>query len=299
MRSCAIVVVVFSMVAVAVAQPAKAPTRLSFDVASVKPVAGGGDPAPPGAVGPPRAGTVRYPRGSLRTLVMYAYDILPQRHDPTPVGGPAWADTDLFEIQARGPGDLSVADARSMMRTLLEDRFRLRAHVERREMPMYALVLLRKDGSFGRGMRASKIDCSRFSEVLTRTGRGAIATQENPACGLVSGGAAAVAATLGFTNSAPRGAQMVRGTATMRELVAVIARDRELDRPIADRTGLEGTYEFDLTWVPARAGAIVVDPVDVMPLEVAVQQWLGLRMEARKEPRDVVVIDSAERPTPD
>jgi len=55
----------------------------------------------------------------------------------------------------------------------------------------------------------------------------------------------------------------------------------------------------NLTWVPVRSGAIVADPVDVMPLDVAVQQWLGLTMDARKEPRDVVVIDSAERPAPD
>jgi len=299
MKSGATVLVVFSVLAVAGVDTSQAPRRLSFDVASVKPVAGGGDPAPPGAIGPPRGGVVRYPRGSLRTLVMYAFDILPQRHDPAPVGGPDWADTDLYEIQAKGPDDLSVADARSMMRTLLEERFALRARVERREMPVYALMVLRQDGSFGRGMLASNVDCSRYSEVLTRTGRGALATQENPACGLVSGGATAVAATLGVTNTAPRGAQMVRGTATMRELVTVISRDRELDRPIEDRTGLQGTYEFDLTWVPARSGAIVADPVDVMPLDVAVQQWLGLKMEARKEPRDVVVIDSAERPTPD
>ena len=92
---------------------------------------------------------------------------------------------------------------------------------------------------------------------------------------------------------------MIRGTATMRELVDVISRHRDMDRPFADRTGLTGTYEFDLTWVPARAGAIVADPVDVMPLDVALPQLLGLKMSSVKEPRDVVVIDAAERPTPD
>ena len=145
-------------------QSSQAPPRLAFEVASVKPVDGGGEATPPGAVGPPRGGNVRYPRGSLRTLVMYAYDLLPQRHDPPPVGGPAWADSELYEVQAKGPEDLSVADARSMMRTLLEDRFKLRVHVERRDVPIYVLTLIRQNGSFGRGMRPAKIDCSRYSK---------------------------------------------------------------------------------------------------------------------------------------
>jgi uncharacterized protein (TIGR03435 family) len=281
------------------AQSLQPTAALSFEVASVKPSPGGGPATPPGAVGPPVGGTVRYPRGSLRTLVMYAYDVLPQRHDPLPVGGPAWADADLYEVQAKGPADLSFVDARLMMRTLLEERFKLRAHVERREMPLYALIPLRPDGRLGAGMRPGKIDCSRFSEVLTRTGRGALAKQEGPDCGLSSGGAPAVAASLGVQNTAPRGAQMIRGIATMKELVTALSRDRELDRPIVDRTGLTGTYEFDLTWVPARSGVIVADPGDIQPLEVAVQQQLGLKMESRREPRDVVVIDSAEKPTPD
>jgi uncharacterized protein (TIGR03435 family) len=283
----------------AFAQAPQTPASLTFDVASVKPVAGGGSATPPGAVGPPLGGVVRYPRGSLRTLVMYAFDILPRRHDPEPVGGPAWADTELYEVQAKGPADLSVADARLMMRALLQERFKLRTHIERRELPIYALVLLRPDGRRGPRLRAAKIDCSEYSRVLTRTGRGALARQVSADCGLTSGGAPVVASLRGLPNQAPRGAQMIHGTATMKELVDAMARDPERDRPIVDRTGLTGTYEFELVWVPARAGAIVANPTDVLPLEVAVQQQLGLKLEGTREPREVVVIDSAERPTPD
>ena len=66
-----------------------------------------------------------------------------------------------------------------------------------------------------------------------------------------------------------------------------------------DRTGLTGTFDIDLWWVPARSGAIVADPGDVLPLVTAVQQQLGLKLEAGRELRDVIVIDSAELPTPD
>src|SRR5687768_1354679 len=61
------IAIVLTLAAVA-ATSAQAPPRLSFEVASVKPVAGGGEATPPGAVGPPLNGRVRYPRGSLRTL---------------------------------------------------------------------------------------------------------------------------------------------------------------------------------------------------------------------------------------
>ena len=281
------------------AQSLQTPAALSFEVASIKPVAGGGPATPPGAVGPPIGGVVRYPRGSLRTLVMYAYDLLPIRHDPAPIGGPSWADTDLYEVHAKGPADLSVADARLMMRTLLEERFKLRAHIEQRENPIYALSLLRRDGRLGPGMRPATIDCSKYSEVLTRTGRGALAIAVNAECGVTSGGAPAVAASRGIPNTAPRGGQMIRGTATMTELIRAMTRDPDTDRPIVDRTGLSGTYEFDLTWVPVRSGAIVANVSDVVPLAAAVEQQLGLKLDARREPRDVVVIDAAERPTPD
>ena len=97
---------------------------------------------------------------------------------------------------------------------------------------------------------------------------------------------------------APRHRDVGR-VAIVTKLVDVISRHRDLDHPIADRTGLAGTYEFDLTWVPARAGASGADPADVMPLDVALPQLLGLKMAPAKEPRDVVVIDAAERPTPD
>jgi uncharacterized protein (TIGR03435 family) len=273
------------------------PHRRSFDVASIKPSAPGASPLAPGAVGPPTGGTVRFPRGTLRRLVMYAYNIQPlMRHDPQPVGGPDWADRDQFDIMAKGPETLTLADARRMMLSLLEDRFRLRSHVERREIPVYALLVSGRNGQIGRNLTVSKIDCARYSAVLTTTGRRVLAELEGPDCGLRSGGAPGF---LGGANTLPQGAQVVRGIATMTEVVNAMARDREMDRPIVDRTGLAGTYDIDLSWVPARSGSIVAEPGDVLPLVTAVQEQLGLTLDARREPRDVVVIDAAARPMPD
>ena len=75
--------------------------------------------------------------------------------------------------------------------------------------------------------------------------------------------------------------------------------DRENERAIVDRSGLTGTFDIHLWWVPVRNGGIVPDPADVMMLGTAVQQQLGLSLEPRRESRDVIVIDSAEMPVLD
>jgi uncharacterized protein (TIGR03435 family) len=227
---------------------------LAFDVASVRPSPAGA----PGGISRPVNGIVRAVRTTVRQLVQYAFDIEPlQRRDPLPVGGPSWIDEERFDIEARGPADLSFPDSRLMMQALLAERFRLRVRHEPRETPVYELVLARKDGRLGRGLQPSQTDCAAYSAALAATGRGAVATKLGPGCGLTSGGAPAVAASLKIANPLPRGGQMARGTATMAELLTVITRAFDIDRKVIDRTGLTGTYDIDLGWVPPRAGAIV------------------------------------------
>jgi uncharacterized protein (TIGR03435 family) len=162
-------------------------------------------------------------------------------------------------------------------------------------------MLARQDGRIGPGLKPSKLDCRAYSETLTRTGRAAVAKAQVPDCGVAGGGAPAVVAMnkLAPTTTYPPGAQLAHGTGTMVELLRVLQNDRENDRPILDRTGLTGTYDIDLWWVPERSGTIGADPGDVRPLAVAVQQQLGLKLESRREPYDVVVIDAVDLPEPD
>ena len=291
-------VIVTLFLAVAVSQsPSAAQQAPAFEVASVKPSEPG---TPAGGIARPVNGMVRASAATLRQLVRYAYDIEPlQRRDPEPVGGPEWIDRDRFDIQARGPADLSFPDSRLMMRSLLADRFALRTHTEIRDLTVYYLVMARDDARMGSGLRRSAIDCSAYSAILTATGRGAAAKQAGPQCGLSSGGAPAVAASLGITNTRPRGALMALGTATMTELLTVIARSPENDRRIVDRSGLTGTFDIDLTWVPARNGAITADPADVLTIFTAIEEQLGLKLQPARAATDVVVIDAAQRPTPD
>lgn len=257
-----------------------------FEVASVKPLEPGSTAY---AIGPPVNGTIRYRAAQLRRLVSYAFGLDPNGGSdyPLPEGGPDWIDRDLFEVQARGPADMSVADARLMLRALLEDRFRLKVHIVKRERPVYALVLAREDRRLGEGLRVSKSDCTKYSEILLRTGRGVLAQPEGCDCAVGGGGG------LGG------GRMQIRGTGTMRELLRQIQAAPDVDRPVFDRTGLTGTFDFNLIWAPARTGPAAARPEDVVATTTALQEQFGLKLESRREMLDVLLIDSVERPTPD
>lgn len=124
---------------------------------------------------------------TVRQLVQYAYEIEPLlQRDPEPEGGPDWIDSDRFDIEARGPADLSFPDSRLMMRSLLAERFTLRVHTETRDLPVYFLVPSRDDRRLGAGLRPSQVDCSAYSAALAATGRGAVAKEAGPQCGVSS-----------------------------------------------------------------------------------------------------------------
>ena len=278
------------------------PPAVTLEAAAIKVAPPGSLPIVPGNWAPPTSSSARLRPQTLRTLVMYAFDINPsRRHDPPPVGGPSWIDQNLYQLTLKFSALPTIVESRDLIRTLLEDRFKLKWHREERETQVYVLTRARQDGRIGSGLKPSTLDCRPYSETLTRTGRRAVAQAQTPDCGIASGGAPAVVAMnkLAPTMTYPPGAQLAHGSGTMVELLRVLQNARENDRRIVDRTGLTGTYDIDLWWVPERSGAIGADPADVRPLAVAVQEQLGLRFESRREPYEVIVIDAVELPEPD
>ena len=131
--------------------------KLAFEVASVK-------------KSPPATGGTRVVFGSregdrwlaenatLRILLRNAYDAQ-YGMDGQIVGGPPWTDTDRFDIQATMAPGTSNDDMNAMVRTLLAERFQLRTHTERRDLPVYVLVVARNDGRLGPQMRRLAVDC--------------------------------------------------------------------------------------------------------------------------------------------
>jgi uncharacterized protein (TIGR03435 family) len=178
--------------------------------------------------------------------------------------------------------DMSWADGRRMMQTLLRERFNLKVRIEKRETPVYALVMARNDRRLGSGLVPSKTDCSNYSDVLARTGRIAAAREVSTDCEIVSGGGIG------------GGRLQMRGRGTIREFIPVISRSPDVDRPVFDRTDLTGTYDVDFVWAPARSGPGAAAVADIVSIFSALQEQLGLKLEPRREPMDVVVIDSVD-----
>ena len=93
---------------------------------------------------------------TLRSLIWVAYEIPSQRV----IEGPNWIDSIRFDIAAKAPGDPNPEQVRVMLKSLLRERFNLVVREEKRDLPVYALVVARRDGVPGPRMRANPLDCS-------------------------------------------------------------------------------------------------------------------------------------------
>lgn len=214
------------------------------------------------------------------------------------VGAPDWTETARFDVVAKAEGDIPrsgpgapLGPLNFMVQDLLEDRFKLRAHRETRELPIYALTLARSDRKLGAGLRPSTVDCA---AMRGRGGRGGFAPGppapgERPTCGM---------------RMAPNG--VMAGGILLTQLTQVLSQVTQ--RMVIDRTGLEGNFDVELSFTPDRMpqgppppGAPPLPSIDPNgpSLYTAVQEQLGLKLESERAPVEVLVIDHVERPTPD
>jgi uncharacterized protein (TIGR03435 family) len=249
------------MVAMLSAQTPK-PT---FEVASVKKRL---EPSPRGAasVSRPQGGVFKRPNATVADLVRYAYRV----REVQLAGGPDWIHEDRFEIDAKAAGNASPDEMLLMVQSLLEERFALRTHREQREMRFFALVLARSDGRPGPHLHRMKDQCD-----LTDFNAAEKARPKYSAYMVTGGSCAPIAA---FEDTASKFVEL----------------------PVFDRTGLVGKWAFNVYFAPPDAGPIRLSaPADpnLASFPVALQEQLGLKLEARRGPIDVLVIDSVQPPT--
>ena len=240
---------------------AQAPTPATFEVASVKANKTGAT-----QVSVSWQGGVTMINVPLRAIVQFAYSI----NTPTRiVGHPDWTNVERFDIQARAPeGMATVEQMRPMLQTLLADRFKLVAKIDKRELQSYALVKARTDGLLGPNLKLSTAECK---------GPRGEATPLAIQCGVQSGVAGGVKLV-----GVPMG--------QLAPLISLI-----VGRPVVDRTGLAGNYDIELRF-SGDPGAPSTDP-SAPSIFTALQEQLGLKLNGEREVADVLVIDRIERPT--
>lgn len=199
------------------------------------------------------------------------------------VGGPAWLASERFDIAAKAPDHSSPAVMRSMVRGLLSERFRLRVHTQKRESSVYTLTMARRDGRLGPRLRQSDSDCiaaANSPSLATPT----IPNPNAPApCG--NGGGRP-----GF----------IRGRGLALSYLA-FSLTQSVGRVVIDQTNLTGYYDYELQWTPEGPSDARSDTPNAgtgASLFTALQEQLGLQLNSGHAPIDVLVIDRAEKPSP-
>ena len=259
----ALVCFYFCAACAALAQTADAPPV--FEVASIKPsvrdqmtdILGAVVPAwMRGGPGTRDPGQISFTNASLKTLIANAYGVKPYQ-----ISGPTWLDVVGFNIIAKVPPGTSKEQLKLMLQNLLAERFKLTLHHEKKELPVYALVVAKN----GPKMKVS----------------------EGPDA----------SGSWGQWNDSAR---WVSPNETMPHLADFLSPG--LDRPVIDATGLAAKYDVTLYWAPENmrwqpternTGVEAVDPAPT--IFAAVQQQLGLKLEPRLSPMDILVIDHAEK----
>ena len=261
----------------------------AYEVASVKP---NRTPAP---VTRMQAAPGRYSwtAATLKTLIAVSHQR--SAFDPREVvGGPDWIDTDRFDVVVQAPGGAVLTDADgfpgpvfAMVRAVLADRFGLVTHNEVRERPSYALTTARGDRRLGDGLKRVDAACAESMRRLAAPAPGTPPAGPPP-CSFGGGPG-----------------QLIGTSVSLAMLASVLS--RQVGRPVVDRTGVEGSFNITLEYAPeagitgpAPAGAAPPAPPanrEAPSIFTALQEQLGLKLEATRAPVDVLVIDKALQPT--
>lgn len=206
-------------------------------------------------------------------------------------GGPDWVRSDFYTVETTATGKPDRARVGAMLRQMLTERYKLVAHTERRDMPSYILTVARP-GRLGPNLKLRTPPCEPGKPVppeaisLPMPGPSGDtgATQSARPCSIRTAGGRLLSA-VGITMP----------------MLAQAIDNFWLNEPVVDRTGLTGEYDVLLTnivnqWTDNPLKAEADDP-DAARLPVALEDQLGLKLELRREPTDVVVIDRIERPS--
>jgi uncharacterized protein (TIGR03435 family) len=232
------------------------PERLTFEVASIKV----SNPDTRGGGIRPLAGGQTYKAEGVTVKLIFSlmYKIPMLKIS----GGPAWFETDRWDIDAKAAKPSNIDDLHTMFQNLLADEFKLKFHKDVKEGPVYALMVDKN----GPKMAVNETEQD-FKIPITPTGPGKVKGVRVP----------------------------------MSYLCYFLGLDPLMDRPIIDKTGLDGQYDFTLAFLPELPPGFKTETLPPEMLELpslfdALRQQLGLRLEPQKGPVEFYAIDHLEKP---
>jgi uncharacterized protein (TIGR03435 family) len=272
----------------------------TFDAASVKPAPppspdGRGmiflNAAPSGGPGTKDPGRIHYPFTTLKNVLTNAYNVKNFQ-----ITGPAWLDTERFDITATMPPDTTKEQFRVMLQNLLAERLKMTVRRETKELPMYSLLVAKNGPKMKESLEAAP---PKTDGVPAQLPPPPMEPKMGPD---------------GFPIFPPRplgspitvvimnGRARIEGRGNTTQELA----DRLIaltSRPVTDATALKAKYDFIVTFAPESMNgpmglipAAVTPDADALPdIFAAVQSQLGLRLEPKKGPVEMIVIDHIEK----
>jgi uncharacterized protein (TIGR03435 family) len=230
--------------------------HLRFEVASIKPT----QPGAQGGIIRPLPGNQTYivRNMSLRTIMTVAYTVTDRQIG----GGPDWVNNDRFDMNAKADRSYSSDELHGMLQRLLEDRFQLKVRREKREQPVWALVI------------------DKGAPKLTEHDPNDI---DRPPIG-----------------PGPNGRGMAGRNVSMDYFAFVLS--RLLDRNVIDKTGLTARYDVTLDFIREPAARIDDGAIETRanpdgPTIFQALKDVGLRLQSTKGPVDFLVIESVQKPS--
>jgi len=258
--------------------PARSGADSRFDVASVKANTSGPGPTSLSLAGPGAVNLVNMP---LSWILAEAFEVPATEL----IGLPGWAERERFDIRATPRADASASQRRQMLQTLLRDRFGLAATREVRPRDVYELVVARQ-GRLGPNLTPSTYDCAAFlaaGGAPLDPGAPRSTINKQPLCWRTIGLGSVIRLTFGGV-PASQIAERLR---------------LYVDRPIVDKTGLAGNYDVVLEAVSLMIQGPAQAPAGQPSVFAAVEEQLGLKLERRQAPLEVLVVTAIQRPTAD
>jgi uncharacterized protein (TIGR03435 family) len=197
------------------------------------------------------------------------------------VGGPEWIHTQYYSVTAKAERPVGASEMWPMMATLLEDRFHLKAHREKRQMPVYKLSVA------SGGLKLREGACVSWAERTPAPPPARGATFALP-CGRL----------MAYVIERGTGLEFVGGKISMSSLAEFLT--QHLRHPVVDETGYKGTFDVDVKLSSDESwGRVSSDPdPSGLPTTSGAMRELGIKMELVKGSVEMFVIDSIDRPDP-
>jgi uncharacterized protein (TIGR03435 family) len=278
-----------------------------FEVASIKP-SPPGDPSNPLTMipmaMPQPGGRFKASNMPLWALISTAWEL----PDSRIVGGDKALMNVKYDITAKaeGPAMLGQKELRPLLKSLLVERFQLKAHLEPREMAHYDLVLARSDGRLGPQLKPTKSDCSNTDELNAKR---AEAVAKGDLASILPKPGEFISCTISPNlANGPENLSLHGDGQEIKTLVDLLS--QFTGKYVRDKTGLTGRYDFDmkldmqtLLGLVQKLGMNVPTPnlpqTDGSSVMTVLNEQLGLRLESTRGPVEVLVIESVQAPTPD